>query len=309
MTGRSLLVVGSVAVDDIDGPFGWQRDQLGGSASFIAVAASYFTGKAAMVAVVGDDFDEANIDLFRSRGIDVSGIERRAGKTFRWAGRYSADLASRETLDTQLGVFAQFQPKLTDGHRAAELVFLGNIDPILQLEVVEQVRRPVLIAADTMNFWINGHREALLATLHRVHLLIINDEEARQLAGEHNLVRAAAAIRRMGPHSIVVKRGDAGALLFSESGVFAAPALPLADVRDPTGAGDAFAGGFIGYLARAGRFDVATVRTAMIYGSVMGSFSVEQFSLDGLRNLTPALIQERFDAFHDLTRFDRISLT
>ena len=309
MTARSLLVVGSVAVDDIDGPFGWQRDQLGGSASFIGVAASYFTSDIALVAVVGDDFEEGNIELFRSRGIDVSGIERRSGKTFRWVGRYAPDLATRETLDTQLGVFAQFQPKLSESHRSAELVFLGNIHPTLQLEVVEQVRRPVLIAADTMNFWINGHREALLATLHRVHLLIINDEEARQLAGEHNLVRAAAAIRRMGPHSVVVKRGDAGALLFHEGGVFAAPALPLAEVRDPTGAGDAFAGGFIGYLARAGRFDPATVRTAMIYGSVMGSFSVEQFSLDGLRNLTPGLVQERFDAFHELTRFERISLS
>ena len=308
MTARSLLVVGSVAVDDIDGPFGWQRDQLGGSASFISVAASYFTDKAAVVAVVGEDFDEAHIELLRGRGVDVSGIERRPGKTFRWVGRYAPDLATRETLDTQLGVFAQFQPKLTDQHRSADLVFLGNIDPVLQLEVVEQVRRPVLIAADTMNFWINGSREALLATLHRVHLLIINDEEARQLAGEHNLVKAAALIRRMGPHSVVVKRGDAGALLFHEEGVFAAPALPLAEVRDPTGAGDAFAGGFIGYLARAGTFDPATVRTAMIYGSVMGSFSVEQFSLDGLRNLTPALIQERFDAFHELTRFERISL-
>jgi sugar/nucleoside kinase (ribokinase family) len=307
VTGRSLLVVGSVAVDDIDGPFGWQRDQLGGSASFISVAASYFTDKAAVVAVVGEDFDEAHIDLLRARGIDVSGVERRPGKTFRWVGRYAPDLATRETLDTQLGVFAQFQPKLTDQHRAADLVFLGNIDPVLQLEVVEQVRRPSLIAADTMNFWINGHREALLATLHRVHLLIINDEEARQLAGEHNLVKAAALIRRMGPHSVVVKRGDAGALLFHEGGVFAAPALPLAEVRDPTGAGDAFAGGFIGCLARAGTFDPPTIRTAMIYGSVMGSFSVEQFSLDGLRNLTPALIQERFDAFHDLTRFERIS--
>ena len=308
MTARSLLVVGSVAVDDIDGPFGWQRDQLGGSASFISVAASYFTDKAAVVAVVGEDFDEAHIELLRGRGVDVSGIERRPGKTFRWVGRYAPDLATRETLDTQLGVFAQFQPKLTDQHRSADLVFLGNIDPVLQLEVVEQVRRPVLIAADTMNFWINGSREALLATLHRVHLLIINDEEARQLAGEHNLVKAAALIRRMGPHSVVVKWGDAGALLFHEEGVFAAPALPLAEVRDPTGAGDAFAGGFIGYLARAGTFDPATVRTAMIYGSVMGSFSVEQFSLDGLRNLTPALIQERFDAFHELTRFERISL-
>jgi sugar/nucleoside kinase (ribokinase family) len=258
--------------------------------------------------VIGDDFDPAHLDLFRERGIDVSGIERRPGKTFRWVGRYAPDLSSRETLDTQLGVFAEFRPKLSEVHRAAELVFLGNIDPALQLEVVEQVRKPSLIAADTMNFWINGARPALLATLARVHLLIVNDEEARQLAGEHNLVRAAAAIRRLGPHSVVVKRGDAGALLFHEGGIFAAPALPLEEVRDPTGAGDAFAGGFIGYLARAGRFDPSTVRAAMIYGSVMGSFSVEQFSLDGLRNLTPALVQQRFDAFHDLTRFERLFL-
>ena len=308
MTPRSLLVVGSVAVDDIDGPYGWQRDQLGGSASFIGVAASYFTPRTSIVAVVGEDFAQEHIEMFRARGIDASGIERRSGQTFRWVGRYAPDLATRETLDTQLGVFAQFQPKLTDAHRAAELVFLGNIDPVLQLQVVDQVRKPLLIAADTMNFWITGHRDALLTTLHRVHLLIINDEEARQLAGEHNLVRAAAVIRRMGPHSVVVKRGDAGALLFHEGGVFAAPALPLAEVRDPTGAGDAFAGGFIGYLAHAGRFDAASVRTAMIYGSVMGSFSVEQFSLDGLRNLTPALIQDRFDAFFELSRFERISL-
>ena len=305
---RSILVVGSVALDDIDGPFGMHPDLLGGSASFIARAASYFTDNVSVVAVVGDDFPQRYVDEMDALGIDVSGIERRTGHTFHWVGKYSDDLASRETLDTQLGVFAEFRPKLSEAHRAAELVFLGNIDPTLQLEVVEQVRKPTLIAADTMNFWINGARPALLATLARVHLLIINDEEARQLAGEHNLVKAAAAIRRLGPHSIVVKRGDAGALLFHEGGVFAAPALPLADVRDPTGAGDAFAGGFIGYLARAGRFDPATVRTAMIYGSVMGSFSVEQFSLDGLRNLTAQLIEQRFDVFHELSRFERISL-
>jgi sugar/nucleoside kinase (ribokinase family) len=174
--------------------------------------------------------------------------------------------------------------------------------------VVEQVQTPILVAADTMNFWIGDYRAALVTTLARVHTLLINDEEARQLAEEHNLVKAAAAIRRMGPHSVVIKRGDSGALLFHEDGAFAAPALPLEDVRDPTGAGDSFAGGFMGYLAHAGRFDPATVRSAMIYGSVMASFSVEQFSLDGLRNLTPALIQERFDAFHDLSRFDRILL-
>jgi sugar/nucleoside kinase (ribokinase family) len=305
---RSLLVVGSVAVDDVDGPYGLQRDLLGGSASFISVAASYFTGRVSTVAVIGEDFDPAHLEMFRSRGIDVSGIERVPGKTFRWVGRYAADLASRESLDTQLGVFADFRPRLSEEQRDAELLFLGNIDPTLQLEVVEQVRGPKLIAADTMNFWITGQRAALGATLRRVHTLILNDEEARQLAEEHNLVRAAAAIRRMGPHSVVIKRGDSGALLFHEGGIFAAPALPLEEGRDPTGAGDAFAGGFIGYLSHAGRFDAAAIRAAMIYGSVMGSFSVEQFSLDGLRNLTPQLIQARFDAFHDLTRFDRISL-
>jgi sugar/nucleoside kinase (ribokinase family) len=303
---RSLLVVGSVAVDDVDGPFGWQRDLLGGSASFISVAASYFTRRTSLVAVVGDDFEEDHLDFFRSRGIETSGVERQTGKTFRWVGRYSNDLASRETLDTQLGVFAEFRPRLSEAHRAAELVFLGNIHPALQLEVVEQAKRPILIAADTMNFWISGHRASLVTTLGRVHTLVINDEEARQLAGEHNLVRAAAGIRRMGPSSVVIKRGDSGALLFHDEGAFAAPALPLEDVRDPTGAGDTFAGGFMGYLAYAGRFDPATVRAAMIYGSVMASFAVEQFSLDGLRNLTPALIQARFDAFHDLSRFDRI---
>ncbi|HKE17357.1 MAG TPA: PfkB family carbohydrate kinase [Kofleriaceae bacterium] len=305
---RSLLVVGSVAVDDIDGPFGPQRDLLGGSASFISVAASYFTRNVALIAVVGEDFDEDHLEFFRSRGIDTGGVERRQGKTFRWAGRYADDLSTRETLDTQLGVFGEFRPHLGPHHRDADLVFLGNIDPVLQREVVEQVHRPILIAADTMNFWIGGHRAALVSTLARVQTLVINDEEARQLAGEHNLVRAAAAIRRMGPHSVVIKRGDSGALLFHEDGAFSAPALPLDDVRDPTGAGDSFAGGFMGYLAYAGRFDPATVRAAMIYGSVMASFSVEQFSLDGLRNLTPAMIQGRFDAFHDLSRFDRIVL-
>ncbi len=305
---RSLLVVGSVAVDDIDGPFGPQRDLLGGSASFISVAASYFTRNVGLVAVVGEDFDQGHLDYFHSRGIDISGVERRPGKTFRWAGRYSDDLGSRETLDTQLGVFAEFRPHMEEQHRAADLVFLGNIDPVLQREVVDQARRPMLIAADTMNFWISGHRAALVNTLSRVHTVLINDEEARQLAGEHNLVKAAAGVRRLGPHSVVIKRGDSGALLFHEDGVFAAPALPLDDVRDPTGAGDSFAGGFMGYLAYAGRFDPASVRAAMIYGSVMASFTVEQFSLDGLRNLTPAMIQQRFDAFHELIRFDRIVL-
>jgi sugar/nucleoside kinase (ribokinase family) len=305
---RSLMIVGSVALDDIDGPSGLHRDQLGGSASFIATAASYFTRRASVVAVVGQDFPAAHLDFFAGRGIDVGGIERREGPTFRWSGRYTDDLSSRTTLDTRLGVFGDFRPRLDPSHRDCELLFLGNIDPALQLEVLEQASRPQLVAADTMNFWIGGNRPSLLRTLAKVHTLIVNDEEARQLAEEHNLVRAAAAIRRMGPSSVVNKRGDAGALLFHEGGAFFAPALPLEDVRDPTGAGDSFAGGFMGYLAFAGATGPDAVRSAMVYGSVMASFAVEQFSLDGLRGLTPAAIQQRFDAFHALSRFERIAL-
>lgn len=305
---RPLLVVGSVALDDLDGPFGPKTDLLGGSASFIATAASYFTSQVSVVAVVGEDFPQQHIDFMAGRGVDVSGIERKPGETFHWKGVYSSDLSSRETLDTRLGVFADFDPKLTEAQRDIELVFLGNIDPVLQCSVLEQAKKPLLVAADTMNFWIEGKRADLARTLARVHTLIVNDEEARQLADEHNLVRAAAKIRAMGPHSVVIKRGDAGALLFYEEGAFFAPALPLETPKDPTGAGDSFAGGFMGYLAYAGSLEPDAVCAAMIYGSVMASFSVEQFSLDGLRTLTPALIQERFDAFHRLSQFERIVL-
>lgn len=305
---RSLLVVGSVAFDDIDGPFGPHKDLLGGSAAYFAAAASYFTSGVSMIAVVGDDFPGEHLDQLASSGIDVSGIERAAGSTFRWAGKYHDDLVHRDTLDTQLGVFAEFKPKLQDSHRDSQLVFLGNIDPVLQRDVLEQVARPALVAADTMNFWITGKRDDLVTTLERVDTLLINDEEARLLADDGNLVRAAAKILQMGPHSVVIKRGDAGALLVYGGGVFAAPAMPLEDVRDPTGAGDSFAGGFMGYLAYAGNLEPDTIRTAMITGSVMASFSVEEFSLTGLRGLTREQIQLRFDAFSELTRFESISL-
>lgn len=308
MSKRSILVVGSVALDDIEGPFGKGTDLLGGSASFFSLAASYFTDQVSVIAVVGDDFPEKHLDYFRGRGIDTSGVMRASGETFRWIGKYADDLATRETIDTRLGVFAEFQPELLAAHRGADFLFLGNIDPGLQAQVARQVEAPLLIAADTMNFWIEGRREALAETLSLVHTLIINDEEARLLAGDHNLTRAAATIRAMGPHSVVIKRGDAGALLFYEGGVFAAPALPLEDVRDPTGAGDSFAGGFMGYLARAGNTEPDTVRAAMLSGSVMASFSVEQASVDGLRDLSPAAIQSRFDAFHDLSRCNHIKL-
>lgn len=305
---RSLLIVGSVALDDIDGPFGLHKDLLGGSASFIARAAAYFTKHVSVVGVIGDDFPQQHVDELATMGVDVSGIERTAGETFHWVGRYAPDLATRETLDTRLGVFADFQPKLTEAHKGAELVLLGNIDPGLQMDVLRQVKKPTLVAADTMNLWINIKREDLVATLAKVDTLMINDEEARMLGEEHNLRRAAAKIMKMGPSSLIIKRGDAGALLFHGGGAFAAPAMPLSDVKDPTGAGDSFAGGLMGYLAYAGDLSPSTIRTAMIMGSVMGSFAVEQFSVDGLRDLTTERIQRRFDELAELAHFERVRL-
>ena len=305
---RSLLVVGSVALDDIDGPFGFHKDLLGGSASFIARAASYFTRNVTVVGVVGDDFPQKHIDELAALGVDTAGIERTAGETFHWVGRYAPDLTTRETLDTKLGVFASFQPKIAESQRDAQLVLLGNIDPALQLDVLRQVRAPALVAMDTMNLWINIKRDDLLKTLAKVHTLMINDEEARLLAEEHNLRRAAAKILKLGPTSLIIKRGDAGALLFHGGGAFAAPAMPLADVKDPTGAGDSFAGGLMGYLAYAGDLSPTTIRTAMIMGSVMGSFAVEQFSVDGLRDLSAARIQQRFDEMTELVHFERVRL-
>ena len=305
---RSLLVVGSVAFDDIDGPFGLHKDLLGGSASFITRAAAYFTRNVSVVAVVGDDFPQKYLDEMAEQGIDVSGIERVPGETFHWVGKYAPDLATRETLDTRLGVFATFQPKLHEAHRDAQLVLLGNIDPTLQLDVLRQVRAPALVATDTMNLWINIKRAELEKVLAKTHTVMLNDEEARLFAGEHNLRRAAAAILKAGPTSVIIKRGDAGALLFHGGGVFAAPAMPLADVKDPTGAGDSFAGGLLGYLAYAGDLSPTTIRTAMIMGSVMGSFAVEQFTVDGIRNLTPQRIQQRFDELAELAHFERVRL-
>ncbi len=305
---RSLLVIGSVALDDIDGPFGLHKDLLGGSASFIARAASYFTNKVAVVAVVGNDFPKRHLEELAALGVDTSGIERKAGESFHWVGKYSDDLSSRETLDTRLGVFGEFQPKVSEAHRDAQLVLLGNIDPALQLDVLRQLRAPALVAADTMNLWINIKRAELEQMLAKIHTIMLNDEEARLLAGTTNLRRAAMHIMKLGPTSVIIKRGDAGALLFHGGGVFAAPAMPLADVKDPTGAGDSFAGGLMGYLAYAGDLSPSTIRTAMIMGSVMGSFAVEQFSVDGLRDLTTARIQQRFDELAELAHFERVRL-
>ena len=304
----SLVVVGSVALDSVETAQGSRERVLGGAASFFSVAASFLTRPVRLVGVVGEDFPEEHVRFLGEQGIDLSGLERTAGLTFFWRGRYSPDLACRTTLETQLNVFEHFRPKLPTSYRDAEFVFLANIHPSLQLEVLEQVASPRLVACDTMNFWIERTPDELRRTLSRVGLLVINDEEARQLGGEHNLVRAARAIRALGPHSVIVKRGDSGALLFHENGIFAAPAFPLEDVVDPTGAGDSFAGGFMGYLARARSVAPEEVRRAMIYGSVLASFSVEDFSLDRFRRLRPADVYARFRAFRALTQFEDIDL-
>ncbi|NVJ26086.1 MULTISPECIES: PfkB family carbohydrate kinase [Myxococcus] len=300
----SLLVVGSVALDSVETPFGQKEDVLGGSATYFSTSASFFT-PARIVAVVGEDFDEAHLSFLKGRGIDLEGLTRVPGRTFRWKGRYGYELNEAKTLDTQLNVFQTFSPELPDAYRDTPYVFLGNIHPELQSRVVDQVRSPKLVAADTMNFWIQGSREALLKTLQRVNLLFVNDSEARQLAGEHNVVKAARAILGMGPQRVVIKRGEYGALLFEKDHVFACPAFPLAEVFDPTGAGDTFAGGFMGALATAtSDIDSTVLRRAMVMGSVMASFTVEKFSLERLREVTHPEIRARFAEFRKLTHFD-----
>ncbi len=300
----SLLVVGSVALDSVETPFGRKEDVLGGSATYFSTCASYFT-PTRLVAVVGEDFPQAHVDFLRGRGVDLEGLTREPGRTFRWKGRYSYELNEAQTLDTQLNVFQAFSPKLPAAYRDTPYVFLGNIHPELQSQVLDQVKAPKLVAADTMNFWINGSRAALLKTLKRVNLLFVNDAEARQLAGEHNVVKAARAILGMGPQRVVIKRGEYGALLFEQDHIFACPAFPLAEVFDPTGAGDTFAGGFMGTLATStGSLDSALLRRAMVMGSVMASFTVEKFSLERLREVTRPEIHARFAEFRRLTHFD-----
>lgn len=299
----SLLVVGTVAFDAVETPFGKRDQVLGGSASFFSHAAANFT-KVQIVSVVGEDFPADTLATFAPRGIDTSGVQRLPGATFRWKGRYDHNLNVAHTLETQLNVLMQFDPKLPDSYKRAEYVFLGNFDPELQGRVVDQLERPKLIACDTMNFWISGANAQLKKTLARVDLLSINDGEARQLSGEYNLVKAAAVIRRMGPKILVVKRGEYGALLFTDAGIFAAPAYPLEVILDPTGAGDSFAGGMMGYLARSERLDEPGLRQAVITGSVMASFAVEDFSLDRLKRLTQDEIGLRFDQFKALTHFE-----
>ena len=302
-----LLAVGSVALDSLETPFGRREDVLGGSASYFSTCASFF-GPTRMVAVVGEDFPEDHVRFFASRGIDLAGLVRQPGRTFRWKGRYEFDLNTAHTLDTQLNVFAQFRPELPAHYRDSEYVFLGNIDPDLQRTVLDQVRAPRLVACDTMNFWISSKRESLLKTLKRVDLLFVNDAEARQLAEEHNVVKAARRILSFGPRAVVVKRGEYGALFFSGDEVFAASAYPLPAVFDPTGAGDSFAGGFMGYIARQRREDHATMRRAIVLGSVLASFTVEQFSLERLKSLGTDEIRARFSEARQLAHFEDLEV-
>jgi sugar/nucleoside kinase (ribokinase family) len=299
-----LLVVGSVALDSVETPFGKVQEVLGGSATYFSCAASFFT-TVRLLASVGDDFPETYVALLRKRNIDLRGLRTARGRTFRWSGEYGYDLNEAKTRETQLNVLAAFRPMLGDELRRMPFLFLANIDPSLQLDVLTQMaERPRLVALDTMNFWIQGKRDALLRVLKEVDVVTINDAEARQLAGEPNLVRAARAIAGMGPKVVVVKRGEYGAMMIANGSFFVVPAYPLEAVYDPTGAGDTFAGGFMGYLAGEERVDEAAMRRAMVYGSVMASFTVEDFSLNRLLRLTREELTERYRAFHDLVRLE-----
>ena len=301
----SLLVVGSVALDSIFTPFGETADALGGSAVFFSVAGSILH-PVRVVGVVGRDYPVHELDRLAARGIDWSGVERADGESFRWKGKYSYDLQSRETLETRLGVFAHFQPKLPAAFRDAQYLFLGNIDPELQLGVLEQVPNAKLVACDTMNYWIQGKRDALMALLKRVDILLVNDGEARELSGDWNIHRTGRWILQNGPKRVVIKQGEYGALLMSEGRTFFTPAFPLEEVFDPTGAGDAFAGGFMGYLARHGTLNDEEFRRAMIYGSVMGSFAVSQFGINGFNDVTSAQVEKRARAFRELTHVELV---
>ena len=301
----SLLVFGTMAIDSVKTPFGEREEAVGGSATYFSVAASYFTD-VRLVAVVGDDFPRETLAFLEERKVDVSGLDVREGKTFRWRGEYGFDLNAARTLDTQLNVVGEFAPRVPESFRGTEFVFLANIDPTLQAEALAQAGAPGLTACDTMDFWIEGKREALMKTLSMVDMVIINDAEARALSGEPNVARAARRIRALGPKTLVVKRGEYGALLFHGERAFSAPGLPLEDVLDPTGAGDSFAGGFMGHLAATGDLSEAGMRRAVVFGSVMASFNVEAFSYDRMRSLSKAEIEERYRAFAELARFERL---
>ncbi len=299
----TLLVVGSMAFDSVKTPFGQVEEVLGGSALYFSLSAGFFND-VSLVAVVGEDFPESEITFLNSRNVDTRGLQRMAGKTFRWKGEYTYELNEAHTLATHLNVFESFSPEIPEPYRNADYVFLGNIDPELQLRVLQQVNRPKLVGLDTMNFWIELKRERLVEVLKHVHILTINDGEARQLTGEVNLVKAAREILTHGPRTLIIKRGEYGVLMFNGSDIFAAPAYPLETVFDPTGAGDSFAGGLMGYLSNVGNLCDDTLRRAIVFGSVMASYNVEDFSMNRLRNLSYPEIEKRFKLFKALTHFE-----
>ncbi len=302
----SLLAVGTVAFDDIETPFGHAEKVIGGAATYITLAASYFIKDLKIVSVVGDDFPQAELGYMKSRGIDLSGLQVKNGeKSFFWAGRYHKNMNDRDTLDTQLNVLADFDPVLPESYKNTEYLMLGNLTPSVQMRVLEQMpKRPKLVALDTMNFWMDVALDNLMEVLKKIDILTINDEEARMLSGEHSLVKAARKIHKMGPKYLVIKKGEHGALLFEGDNVFFAPALPLPEVVDPTGAGDTFAGGFMGYLAKTGDLSFDSMKRAVIYGSAMASFCVEKFSIERLKELTNKEINERVAQFAQLVNFD-----
>ena len=301
---KKLLVVGSVAFDDVETRAGKRKEILGGAATYISLAASGLC-PVRLVAVVGeDDFPEEHVALLSSRGVDLSGLERVKGRTFRWSGVYSDDFSSRTTLDTQLGVFASFSPKIPKAHADPDLVMLGNINPELQIAVLDAVEGAPFVATDTMNLWINIARDALGAVMRRTDLLIINDEEAHLLTGERQIVRAAAGVRAMGPKAGIIKRGEHGAFLFHEDGMFFAPAFPLPEVVDPTGAGDSFAGGLLGYLASAGATDFVALKRGMLYGAAIASATCEAFGVEALASLSQAEIVARLTSLRALTALE-----
>jgi len=300
-----VLVVGSLALDSIETPFGSVRDAVGGSAVYISTAASYFLSPVRLVGVVGGDFPRHALKFLEDRNVDLAGLEIvQGGKTFRWSGRYHYDLNERDTLSTDLNVFEKFNPKVPESFRKTRVVCLGNIDPALQLSVLDQLEKPRIVVCDTMNYWIERKNADLKKTLERINVLILNDSEARLLSREPNLIKAARVIRSMGPSVLIIKKGEHGALLTTEQLVFSAPAYPMENIFDPTGAGDSFAGGFVGWLARTDDMSEENLKRAVIYGSTLASFCVEKFSIDGLRDITYLQIQDRFRSFRELSRFD-----
>ena len=300
----SLLAIGSVAFDDVETPFGRRERALGGSATFFSLSASRFH-PVRIVAIVGEDFGPDQMRVFEGRPIDLKGLARVPGQTFHWKGAYGYDLNEAKTLATDLNVFATFRPELPEGHRQSPYLFLGNIDPVLQLEVVHQMtERPRWIALDTMNYWIRGARPALERVLREVDILLVNDAEVRELTQEHSLLKAYRRVQAMGPRILVVKRGEYGVALFTPEGIFGAPAYPLEDVFDPTGAGDTFAGGFLGYLAWIERTDVTALKHATLVGSVMASFTVERFSTERLEQITQDDVRNRLALFSDMIRVE-----